>query len=39
MAFERSNFPLDMVCELNDRRVREPLCPSEPVVRARKQGV
>jgi len=39
MAFERSNFHLDMVCELNDRRVRDPLCPSVLVVRARKQGV
>ncbi|MDO8391400.1 MAG: class I SAM-dependent methyltransferase [Actinomycetota bacterium] len=39
MAFERSNFRLDMVAELFDHRVREPLCPSVLVVRARKQGV
>lgn len=39
MAFERSNFHLDMVHELPDHRVREPLCPSVLLVRARKQGV
>lgn len=39
MAFERSNFRLDVVHELNDRRVRDPLYPSVLVVRARKQGV
>ncbi|MDO8361724.1 MAG: class I SAM-dependent methyltransferase [Actinomycetota bacterium] len=39
MAFERSNFHLDMVHELPDRRVRDPLCPSVLVLRARKQGV
>ncbi|HQZ34527.1 MAG TPA: methyltransferase domain-containing protein [Ilumatobacteraceae bacterium] len=38
MAFERSNFRLDVVHELNDQRVREPLCPSVFVLRARKQG-
>jgi SAM-dependent methyltransferase len=39
MAFERSNFHLDVIHELDDRRVREPLCPAVLVVRARKQGV
>jgi len=39
MAFERSNFRLDVVHELDDRRVRDPLYPSVLVVRARKQGV
>lgn len=38
MAFERSNFRLDVVHELDDQRVREPLCPAILVVRARKQG-
>ena len=38
MSFERSNFRLDVVHELNDHRVRDPLCPSVLVVRARKQG-
>ena len=38
MAFERSNFRLDVVHELNDQRVREALCPSVFVLRARKQG-
>ncbi len=38
MAFERSNFRLDVVHELNDQRVRDPLCPSVFVLRARKQG-
>ena len=39
MAFERSNFRLDVVHELDDQRVRTPLYPSVLVVRARKQGV
>ncbi|MCB0979347.1 MAG: class I SAM-dependent methyltransferase [Acidimicrobiaceae bacterium] len=39
MMFERSNFHLDQIHELNDRRVREPLTPSVLVLRARKQGV
>lgn len=39
MAFERSNFHLDQVHELADRRVRDPLCPTVLVLRARKQGV
>jgi len=38
MAFERSNFHLDVIHELNDRRTREPVAPSVLVVRARKQG-
>jgi SAM-dependent methyltransferase len=38
MAFERSNFRLDVVHELNDQRVREALCPAVLVLRARKQG-
>ncbi len=38
MSFERSNFRLDVVHELNDQRVRDPLCPLVLVVRARKQG-
>ena len=38
MSFERSNFRLDVVHELNDQRVRDPLCPSVLLVRARKQG-
>lgn len=39
MALERSNFHLDTMHELNDRRARDPLCPSVLVVRTRKQGV
>lgn len=39
MSFERSNFHLDQVHELDDRRVRDPLVPSALVLRARKQGV
>ena len=39
MAFERSNFRLDSLHELNDRRTRDPVSPSVLVVRARKQGV
>ena len=38
MAFERSNFRLDVVHELNDQRVRDALCPAVFVLRARKQG-
>lgn len=38
MAFERSNFRLDVVHELNDQRVRDSLCPAVFVIRARKQG-
>lgn len=38
MAFERSNFRLDVVQELNDRRVRDPITPSVLALRARKQG-
>ncbi len=39
MAFDRSNFRLDMVSELTDRRVRDTWAPAVLVVRARKQGV
>jgi SAM-dependent methyltransferase len=39
LAFERSNFHFDMIHELDDRRVRDPLTPSVLVLRARKQGV
>jgi len=39
MAFERSNFRLDVVHELGDRRVRDALTPVVLVLRARKQGV
>ncbi len=39
MSFERANFHPDVVLELNDRRVHDPLCPSVMVVRARKLGV
>ena len=38
MAFERSNFRLDVVHELDDQRVRDALCPTVFVLRARKQG-
>ncbi len=38
MAFERSNFRLDVVDELDDQRVRDALCPMVLVLRARKQG-
>jgi SAM-dependent methyltransferase len=38
MSFERSNFRLDVVHELNDHRVREAFFPSVLIVRARKQG-
>jgi ubiquinone/menaquinone biosynthesis C-methylase UbiE len=38
MAFERSNFHLDVIHELADRRTREPVAPAVLVVRARKQG-
>ncbi len=39
MAFERSNFRLDVIHELPDRRQRDPLVPSVLLLRARKQGV
>jgi len=39
MAFERSNFHLDALHELSDRRSRDALVPSVLVVRARKLGV
>ncbi len=39
LAFDRSNFRIDMMFELNDRRSRDPITPSVLVVRARKQGV
>jgi SAM-dependent methyltransferase len=39
MAMERSNFHLDQVHELGDRRQRTPMIPSQLVVRARKLGV
>ena len=39
MSFERSNFHLDQVHELLDRRSREAIAPSVLVLRARKQGV
>lgn len=39
MAFDRSNFRIDMLHELVDRRARDPLWPSVLVARARKQGV
>lgn len=39
MSFERSNFHLDSLHELNDTRARDPLTPKVLVVRARKQGV
>lgn len=39
MAFERTNFHLDTIHELADRRTREPVAPSVLVLRARKQGV
>jgi SAM-dependent methyltransferase len=39
MSFERSNFHLDTIHELNDRRHRDALAPSVLVVRARKLGV
>lgn len=38
MAFERSNFRLDVVHELDDQRVHDALCPAVFVLRARKQG-
>jgi SAM-dependent methyltransferase len=38
MAFERTNFRLDVIHELPDRRLREPVAPSVLVLRARKQG-
>ncbi|MEO5899540.1 MAG: class I SAM-dependent methyltransferase [Ilumatobacteraceae bacterium] len=39
MAFERTNFHIDVVHELADRRQRNPDFPAVLVVRARKQGV
>jgi ubiquinone/menaquinone biosynthesis C-methylase UbiE len=39
MAMERTNFHLDVVHELSDRRQRNPMIPSQLVVRARKLGV
>jgi SAM-dependent methyltransferase len=39
MAFERTNFHIDVVHELADRRQRTPQYPAVLVVRARKQGV
>jgi hypothetical protein len=39
MSFERSNFHLDAIHELNDRRQRDLLAPVVLVVRARKLGV
>ena len=39
LAFDRSNFRIDMMFELNDRRSRDPITPSVLVMRARKQGV
>ncbi|MFZ4719773.1 MAG: class I SAM-dependent methyltransferase [Ilumatobacteraceae bacterium] len=38
LAFDRSNFRIDMMFELNDRRARDPIAPSVLVMRARKQG-
>jgi SAM-dependent methyltransferase len=38
MAFERSNFHVDLIHELGDRRVRDAFTPTVLVVRARKQG-
>lgn len=39
LSFERTNFHIDMIHELDDRRTREPAAPSVLVLRARKQGV
>ena len=39
MAFERSNFHIDVLHELADARVRDPLTPSVLVLRARKLGM
>ena len=39
MAFDRSNFRLDVVSELTDRRLRDTWAPAVLVIRARKQGV
>ena len=38
LAFDRSNFRIDMMFELSDRRSRDPIAPSVLVLRARKQG-
>ena len=39
MAFDRTNFRLDAIHELADRRNRTAAYPAVLVVRARKQGV
>jgi hypothetical protein len=39
MSFERTNFHIDVVHELADRKLRSPVYPAVLVVRARKQGV
>jgi SAM-dependent methyltransferase len=39
MAFERTNFHVDAMHELNDRRHRDAIHPSVLVLRAKKQGV
>jgi SAM-dependent methyltransferase len=39
MSMERSNFHIDVIHELGDRRQRTPLTPSQLVLRARKLGV
>ena len=38
LAFDRSNFRIDTMFELNDRRTRDAVTPSVLVMRARKQG-
>lgn len=38
LAFDRSNFRIDTMYELNDRRSRDAAAPSVLVLRARKQG-
>jgi SAM-dependent methyltransferase len=38
LAFDRSNFRIDTMYELNDRRSRDAVSPSVLVLRARKQG-
>jgi SAM-dependent methyltransferase len=38
LAFDRSNFRIDTMYELNDRRSRDAVTPSVLVLRARKQG-
>jgi len=39
MAMERTNFHIDQLHELGDRRQRQPMVPSQLVLRARKLGV